>query len=139
MTKKKSMRSVNEPKKLLDHQEENRDSKQQPKSVVDKSVEKSQLQMLKSMNERLSKEKVEIEKEKKDLEMELERLEKEVTELSESSFYIKQEKEENGKVIFELVKKIEESVEKENDLLMKIDGLVEELVREEKDVEMLTQ
>ena len=71
--------------------------------------------------------------------MEIERLEKEVTELSESSFYFKQEKEENGKVISELVKKIEEGVEKENDLLMKIDGLVEELVREEKDIEMLTQ
>ena len=83
------MRSVNEPKKLLDHQEENRYSEQQPKSVVDKSVEKSQLQTLKSMNERLSKEKVEIEKEKKDLEMEIERLEKEVAELSESSFHLK--------------------------------------------------
>ena len=56
-----------------------------------------------------------------------------------SSFYLKQEKEENEKVIFELVKKIEEGVEKENDLLMEIDGLVEELVREEKDIEMLTE
>ena len=37
------------------------------------------------------------------------------------------------------MKKIEEGVEKENDLLMEIDGLVEELVREEKNVEMLTQ
>ena len=37
------------------------------------------------------------------------------------------------------MKKIEEDVEKENDLLMEIDGLVEELVREEKDVEILTQ
>ena len=54
-------------------------------------------------------------------------------------FSIKLEKEENGKVISELVKKIEEGVEKENDLLMEIDGLVEELVREEKDIEMLTQ
>ncbi|XP_022998981.1 uncharacterized protein LOC111493510 [Cucurbita maxima] len=71
--------------------------------------------------------------------MEIERLEKEVTELSESSFSIKQKKEENGKVISELVKKIKEGVEKQNDLLMEVDGLVEELVREEKDVEMLTQ
>ena len=71
--------------------------------------------------------------------MKVERLEKEVAELSESSFYLKQEKEENGKVISKLVKKIEEGVEKENDLLMEIDALVDELVREEKDIEMLTQ
>ncbi|XP_022968851.1 uncharacterized protein LOC111467986 [Cucurbita maxima] len=50
-----------------------------------------------------------------------------------------EEKEENGKVIFELVKKIEEDMEKDNGLLMDLDALVEELVREEKDVEMLTQ
>ena len=80
-----------------------------------------------------------MEEENKDLEMEIERLEKEVVELSESSFYLKQEKEENGKVISELVKKIEEDVEKENGLLMEIDGLVEELVREEEDIEILTQ
>ena len=97
------------------------------------------MQTLKSLNKRLSKEKVEIEKEKKDIEMEIERLEKEVDELSESYFHLKHEKEENGKVISKLVKKIEEGVEKENDLLMEIDGLVEELVREEKDIEMLTQ
>ena len=47
------------------------------------------------------------------LEMEIERLENEVAELSESSFYLKQEKEENGKVISQLVKRIEEGVEKE--------------------------
>ena len=97
------------------------------------------MQTLKSLNERLSKEKVEIEKEKKILEMEIERLEKEVTKLSKSSFYLKQEKEENEKVISELVKRIEEGIKKENDLLMEVDGLVEELVREEKYVEMLTQ
>ena len=62
--------------------------------------------------------------------MKVERLEKEVAELSESSFYLKQEKEENGKVILELVKKIEESVEKENDLLMEIDALVDERANE---------
>ena len=67
---------MNEPKKLPDHEELNRDL-EQPKTAVDKSVEKSQLQTLKSLNERLSKEK-EIEKEKKVLEMEIERLEKEV-------------------------------------------------------------
>ena len=39
----------------------------------------------------------------------------------------------------ELVKKIEEGVEKENGLLMEIDALVDELVREEKDIEILTQ
>ncbi|XP_022950919.1 uncharacterized protein LOC111453868 [Cucurbita moschata] len=49
------------------------------------------------------------------------------------------EKEENGKVISKLVKKVEEGVEKENDLLMEIDALVNELVKEEKDIEMLTQ
>ena len=86
-----------------------------------------------------SKTKEKVEKEKKALEMKIERLENEVIELSESSFYLKQEKEENGKVISELVSRIEEGVEKENGLLMKVDGLVEELVREEKDVEMLTQ
>ena len=103
-------------------------------------MEKSQLQTLKSLNERLSKENVENEKEKKALEMKIECLEKEVAELSESSFYLKQEKEENGKEISELVKRIEEGVKKENDLLMEVDGLVEELVREEKDVEKkLTQ
>ena len=64
---KKPMRSSNESKKLPNHEEENRDSEQQPKTPVDKSVEKSQLQTLKSLNERISKEKVEIEKEKKDL------------------------------------------------------------------------
>ena len=122
MAKKKPTRSANEPKKLPDHEEENRDLEQQPKTVMDRSVEKSQLHTLKSLNERLSKEKVEIEKEKKYLEMEIERLEMEVAELSESSFNLKQEKEENGKVISELVKKIEEGVEKENDLLMEIDG-----------------
>ena len=110
---------MNEPKKLPGHQEENGDSEQQPKISMDKSVEKSQLQMLKFLNERLLKEKVEIEKENKDFEMEIERLENEVAELSESSFYLKQEKEENEKVISELMKKIEEGVEKENDLLMK--------------------
>ena len=40
---------------------------------------------------------------KEDLEMKIERLEKEVAEMSESSFYLKQEKEENRKVISELV------------------------------------
>ena len=59
--------------------------------------------------------------------------------LSESSSSLKQEKEENDKVISELVKKVEEGVEKENGLLMEIDALVDELVREEKDIEMLTQ
>ena len=55
-----------------------------------------------------------MEEEKKDLEMKIERLEKEVVEFSESSFYLKQEKEENGKVISELVKKIEKGLEKED-------------------------
>ena len=40
-----------------------------------------------------------MEEENKDLEMEIERLEKEVVEVSESSFYFKQEKKENGKVV----------------------------------------
>ena len=71
-------RSANEPRKLPDHQEENRDSKQQPKSTVDKSVEKSQLQTLKSLNEHLLKETHEKRKEfgalvqaKEDLELDL--------------------------------------------------------------------
>ena len=55
-----------------------------------------------------------MEEEKKDLEMKIERLEKEVVEFSENSFYLKQEKEENGKVISELVKKIEKGLEKED-------------------------
>ena len=80
-----------------------------------------------------------MEEEKEDLEMKVERLEKEVAKLSENSFYLKQEKEENGKEISELVKKIEEDVEKENGLLMEIDALVDELVKGEKDIEMLTQ
>ena len=37
------------------------------------------------------------------------------------------------------MKKVVEGVEKENDLLMEIDALVDELVREEKDIQMLTQ
>ncbi|XP_022933038.1 uncharacterized protein LOC111439728 [Cucurbita moschata] len=82
-------RSANDPKKLPDHQKENRDLEQQPKSAVDKYVEKSQLQTLKSLNERLLKEKVEIEKEKKAFRNGDFRLEKEVAELSESSFYLK--------------------------------------------------
>ena len=55
-----------------------------------------------------------------------------MAELIESSLYLKQEKEENLKVISELVK-IEEGMEKK-DLLMEIDALVEELVSEEKDL-----
>ena len=38
-----------------------------------------------------------MEEEKKELEMKVERLEKEIAELSESSLYLKLEKEENGK------------------------------------------
>ena len=49
-----------------------------------------------------------------------------------------QEKEKNEKIIFELAK-VEEGVKKENDLLMEIEGLVDELVREKKDIEILTQ
>ena len=79
-----------------------------------------------------------MEEEKKELEMKVERLEKEVAELSESSFHLKQEKEENGQEISDLMKKVE-GVEKENDLLMEIEALVDELVREEKDIETLTQ
>ena len=37
------------------------------------------------------------------------------------------------------MKKVEEGVKKENGLLMEIEALVDELVREEKDIEMLTQ
>ena len=66
-----------------------------------------------------------MEEGKKELEMKVERLEKEIVELSESSSYLKQEKEENEKVISELVKKVEEGVEKENGLLMEIDALVD--------------
>ena len=62
MTTKKSMWSANETKKLPNHEEENKDSEEQLKTVVDKSMEKSELQTLKSLNECLSKEKVEIEK-----------------------------------------------------------------------------
>ena len=68
-----------------------------------------------------------------------ERLEKEMAELSQSSFYLKQEKEKNEKIICDLTKKVEEGVEKENGLFMEIEALVGELVREEKDIEMLTQ
>ena len=42
---------------------------------------------------------------KKELEMKVERLGKEIAELSESSSHLKQKKEENGKIISELVKK----------------------------------
>ena len=62
-----------------------------------------------------------------------------MTELSKSSFCLKQEKEKNEKIISDLMKKVEEVVEKEKDMFMKIEGLVDELVREEKDIEMLTQ
>ncbi|XP_023537259.1 myosin-7B-like [Cucurbita pepo subsp. pepo] len=86
-----------------------------------------------------TKEKVEVEKEKKALEVEIERLGKEVAELNESSFSLKQEKEENGKVIAELVRRIEEAVEKENGLLLEVEGFVKELQKKEKDVEMLSQ
>ena len=41
MTKKKPMRPANEPMKLPDHEEKNRDSEQQLITIVDKSVEKS--------------------------------------------------------------------------------------------------
>ena len=59
--------------------------------------------------------------------------------MSESSSYLKQEKEENGQVISDLKKKVDGGMEKDNDLLMEIEALVDELVREEKDIEMLTQ
>ncbi|XP_022974959.1 uncharacterized protein LOC111473779 [Cucurbita maxima] len=58
--------STNEPKKLPNHQKENRDLEQQPKSAANKFVEKSQLQTLKFLNERLLKEKEKEENEKKD-------------------------------------------------------------------------
>ncbi|XP_022932913.1 uncharacterized protein LOC111439471 [Cucurbita moschata] len=48
-------------------------------------------------------------------------------------------KEKNEKIISDLTKKVEEVVKKEKDLFMKIEGLVDELVREKKDIEMLTQ
>ena len=54
-----------------------------------------------------------MEEQMKELEMKVEKLEKGVAEQSESSLYLNQEKEENGKLISELVKKIEEGVEKE--------------------------
>ena len=82
---------------------------------------------------------VKIEEEKKELETKVERLEKEIDELNESSAYLNEEKEENGQVISKLAKKVEEGVKKENDLLMEIEGLVDELVREKKDIEILTQ
>ena len=80
-----------------------------------------------------------IEEEKKELETKVERLEKKIAELNESFAYLKQEKEENGQVISKLAKKVEEGVKKENDLLMEIEGLVDELVKEKKDIEILTQ
>ena len=52
MAKKKPTRSANEPKNLPDHEEENIDLEQQTKTVMDKSMEKSQLQTLKSLNEK---------------------------------------------------------------------------------------
>ena len=51
----------------------------------------------------------------------------------------KQEKEENWQVISELAKKVEKGVKKENDLLMEIESLVDELVKDKKDIEILTQ
>ena len=80
-----------------------------------------------------------IEEEKKGLETKVKRLEKEMAELSKSSFYLKQEKEKDEKIISDLTKKVEEGVEKEKGMFMEIEGLVDELVREEKDIEMLTQ
>ena len=62
-----------------------------------------------------------------------------MTELSRSSFYLKQEKEKNEKTISDLTKKVEAGAEKEKGLFMEIEGLVNELVREKKDIEILTQ
>ena len=80
-----------------------------------------------------------MEEEKKVLETKVQRLEKEVTELSKSSFCLKQEKENNEKTISDLTKKVEEGAEKEKGLFMEIEGLVDELEREKKDIEILTQ
>ena len=60
-----------------------------------------------------------------------------MVELSKSSFFLKQKKEKNEKIISDLTKKVE-GVEKEKGLFMEIEGLVDELVWE-KDIEMLTQ
>ena len=62
-----------------------------------------------------------------------------MTELSKSFFCLKQEKEKNGKTISDLMKKVEEGAEKEKSLFMEIEGLVNELIREKKDIEILTQ
>ena len=101
--------------------------------------EERELQWPKRQFDEERKKRMKMEEEKKELEIKVERLEKEMTELSESSSYLKQEKEKNGKVISDLMKKVEEDVEKENDLLLEIEALVDELVREEKDIKMLTQ
>ena len=53
-----------------------------------------------------------MEKEKKELETKVERLEKEMAEQSKSFFYLKHEKEKNGKIISDLTKKVEEGVER---------------------------
>ena len=77
-----------------------------------------------------------IEEEKKELQTKVERLEKE---LGKNSFYLKQEKEKNEKIISDLTKKVEEDVDKEKGMFMEIEGLVDELVRGEKDIKILTQ
>ena len=79
-----------------------------------------------------------MEEERKEVEIKVKRLEKEMVELSKSSFYQKQEKEKNGKIISHLTKRVEEGVEKDG-LFMEIEALVDDLVREEKNIEMLTQ
>ena len=98
-------------------------------------LEERELQRPERQFEEERRKRMQIEEKKKELEIKVERLKKKIAELNESSSYLKQEKEENRQVISELAKTVEEDVKKENDLLMEIEGLVDELVREE----MLTQ
>ena len=122
--------AVSETRKLKkDEQPKNREPKLEERELKwpEKQFEVERRKMMK------------IEEEKKELETKVQRLEKKVIELSKSSFCLKQEKEKNETTISNLTKKIEKGAEKEKGLLMEIEGLVDELVREKKDIEILTQ
>ena len=111
---------------------------EQPKNR-EPELEERELKWPKKQFEIERRKRMKIEEEKKELETKVQCLEKEVTELSKSSFCLKQEKKKIEKTISDLTNKVEEGAEKEKDLFREIEGLVDELVKEKKDTEILTQ
>ncbi|XP_022974002.1 uncharacterized protein LOC111472622 [Cucurbita maxima] len=71
--------------------------------------------------------------------LEVERRKRMKIEEEKKKLETKVQMEKNEKTISDLTKKVEEGADKEKGLLMEIEGLVDELVREKKDIEIVTQ